>query len=106
MATKKNTPEVEAAAVATTPPVTVLEAPRRSGLAIAGIAIGAVLVAGALFGGGVFVGTHIPDGRSQAQFGPGQGGFPDRPGSGMHSGQIGDGERPVAPGQGSDSSDG
>ncbi|MBX3099431.1 MAG: hypothetical protein KF761_07590 [Salinibacterium sp.] len=102
---KKLDPEIEAAPVAATAPVAVAETPRRNGLAIAGIAVGAVIVAGVLFGGGVFVGTHIPDGRSQAQaqFGPGQGGFQGRPDGGFRGGQNGDTRpAPAAPGQGSD----
>jgi len=81
-------------------PVPVVVEQRWSGLAVAGIVVGAVIVAGALFGGGVLVGTHLPQGQGQAQFGPGgqrpQGGFPGGPNG------IG-GPGPVTPGQGDDS---
>ncbi len=75
------------------PPVVVA---RTHPLVVAGIAVGAVVIAGLLFGGGVLVGTHIPTGQSQSQFGPGQGAFPGGP-DGMG------GPGPVRPGQDDDS---
>ena len=63
----------------------------------AGIVVGAVIVAGALFGGGVLVGTIIPQGQTQSQYGPGQGG----PGGGFQGGPNGNGgPGPVQPEQG------
>lgn len=89
----KKVEEVPAPAVVEQP---VAVEQRRSGLAIAAIAVGALVVAGALFGGGVLVGTHLPQGQGQAQFGPGgRGGFPTGP-----NGMGGPGPVRLGPGTG------
>ena len=114
MATKKE--ESAPAASASTPGEPVLAqsapaqppvAPRRGlgGGAIAGIVVGSLVplkldvrhLAGALFGGGVLVGSHLPSGMTQGQFGPGFG-----PGDGDNDGRPpfpGGGPGPVQPGQ-------
>lgn len=64
-------------------PVAVAERPRTSPLAISGVALASAAIAALLFGGGVVVGTLLPAGQTQSQFGPGQGGFPGGPGPGQ-----------------------
>lgn len=84
-------------------------APKRGlgGLAIAGIVVGSLVVAGALFGGGVAVGTHLPTGITQSQFGPGGGpGFGDGDGDGDRPPFPGGGPGAVQPGQTDDDTGG
>lgn len=74
-------------------PVAVAERPRTNPLALAGVALASAAVAALLFGGGVVVGTLLPAGQPQSQFGPGQGGFPGGPGP-SQDGQGRDGSQP------------